>query len=124
MLTLSAATPASVIRHDSTYLLATELTEHHSARSVASGLCRKTSRLDTTPITATRIAVRTTPATCSVTKIFHGISSAYLLTPHVSPIAPTDPMTPASDPSTPYSNSSMRPIVRVFAPSVLNTAAS
>ena len=52
------------------------------------------------------------------------MSSAYRLTPQVSATAPADPTTPASEPSTPYSTSSIVAILRVFAPSVLNTAAS
>ena len=70
----------------------------YSARSVASGLSRRTSRLERTPMAATRIAVSATPAACSPAKIRHGMSSAYRLTPHVSPIAPSEPTRPASDP--------------------------
>ena len=56
----------------------------------------------------------------------HGAWEATGPTNHQSPLfdVPADPMTPASDPRTPYSTSSIRPIVRVFAPSVLKTAAS
>ena len=48
----------------------------YSARSVDSGLCRRTSRLERTPIVATRIVVRITPRTFSRGKIRHGTSSA------------------------------------------------
>src|SRR5581483_8844045 len=96
----------------------------HSARSVASGLFLSTSRLDRTPTAATSSAVNPTPATCSSGNTRHGISSAYRLTPQVSATAPADPITPASAPRTPYSISSIRAMVRVLAPSVLNTAAS
>src|SRR5262249_12514727 len=63
----------------------------HSARSVESGLFRRTSRLEKTPIAETSIAVSTTPAMCSVTKTRHGISRAYRLTPPGSAMAPTQP---------------------------------
>src|SRR5881227_800057 len=96
----------------------------HSARKVDSGLLRRTSRLESTPIAPTSTAVSATPPTCSPAKIRHGISSAYRLTPQVSAIAPSEPTAPASDPRTPYSNSSILAIVRVLAPSVLKTAAS
>ena len=49
---------------------------YYSARSVARGFCLSTSRLDATPMTATRMAVKNTPATCSPTNTRQGISSA------------------------------------------------
>ena len=52
------------------------LKSYYSARSVANGLCRRTSRLARTPITATKAAVRNTPPTCSPAKTRHGISRA------------------------------------------------
>ena len=45
--------------------------------------------------------------------------------PWVNLMAPAEADAAVSQqPSTPYSNSSMRPIIRVLAPGVLNTAAS
>ena len=92
---------------------------------MASGLFRRTSRLDRTPIAATRTAVSNDAADVFAHEDApRNVERVAADAPGQRDGAERSDRRPPADPSTPYSNSSIFAIVRVLAPSVLKTAAS
>src|SRR5262245_11642100 len=75
----------------------------HSARRMLRGFFTITSQLDSTPTAVTSSNVTATPMRLTEGASCQGIFMPYLLIAHVSPMAPDEPMAPATSPNTPYS---------------------